>query len=506
MKKLFDDKDLSFGRAISKLAYCNPFLPERIEYEREALGDNFDEGEAHWNIKAGHYDERPNLVKIITLMEDFLKRKCRLLKEGKKGNKEEMALYTDMVLFLLYHRYHEQLQAIIDEAEKQGKCAGKISFFINFRKDASSFLDLPNFKDAIDSPHIFACFFQLRRAFHHIFSHIIGTSHAATKLRASVWQSIFTHDLRRYQKTLYSIMGDMTTLITGPSGTGKELVARAIGMSRYIPFDEQTGRFEADFTGLFLPLNISALTPTLVESELFGHKKGAFTGALQDRAGWLESCSPRGTVFLDEVGEIDAAIQVKLLRVLQERTFQRLGDTKNYTFKGKIIAATNRNLSKEMEEENFRSDFYYRLCSDIVKTPSLYDQLRESKDELKTLVLFIAKRQVGEEAEPLAREVVGWIDSNLGRYYRWPGNIRELEQCIRNIMIRNEYTPQSVSNTDKDKQFLAEIQSAALTAEELLNRYCSIVYSQTGSYQETGRRLGLDRRTVKARVDAGEDN
>lgn len=503
MKNLFDDKDLAFGRAISKLAYCNPLLPERIDFEREALGPDFDEGEAHWNIKAGSYDERPNLMKIMVRMEEFIKRKNRLLKEGKKGNKEEQGLYRDMVLFYIYHQHYEQFQALINNAEKEGKCTGKISFFNDLNKDAKHYLNHSGL-EPIDIPHIFACFFQVRRAFHYIFHFIIGSSQAATKLRASVWQSIFTHDLRRYQNSYYRIMGDMTTLITGPSGTGKELVARAIAMSRYIPFDEQRGCFEADFTGLFLPLNISALTPTLVESELFGHKKGAFTGALQDRAGWLETCSPLGTVFLDEVGEIDASIQVKLLRVLQERTFQRLGDTKNHIFRGKIIAATNRDLSREMEEGTFRSDFYYRLCSDIVRTASLNDQLRESKDELKTLIIFIAKRQVGEEAETLAREVVNWIDANLGREYRWPGNIRELEQCIRNIMIRNEYTPQSVSNTDKDKQFMAEIQSGALTAEELLNRYCSIVYSQTGSYQETGRRLGLDRRTVKARVDAGE--
>src|SRR5690606_29799135 len=127
-----------------------------------------------------------------------------------------------------------------------------------------------------------------------------------------------------------------------------ELVARAIGLSRFIPFDPKTQRFAEDFAGSFFPLNLSALSATLVESELFGHCRGAFTGALQDRAGWLEVCPHYGTVFLDEIGEVDPQVQVKLLRVLQERTFNRIGETDARRFSGKIIAATNRDLATEM--------------------------------------------------------------------------------------------------------------------------------------------------------------
>src|SRR6185369_6170470 len=115
--------------------------------------------------------------------------------------------------------------------------------------------------------------------------------------------------------------------------------------------------FTEDFAGSFHALNLSALSPTLIESELFGHRRGAFTGALEDRAGWMEVCPPLGTVFLDEIGELDPAIQVKLLRVLQTRMFQRLGDTATRVFRGKIIAATNRDLDSA---KDFRRDFYYR--------------------------------------------------------------------------------------------------------------------------------------------------
>ena len=200
---------------------------------------------------------------------------------------------------------------------------------------------------------MFACFYQIRRAFHLIFRHLIGASRPAATLRAAVWQSIFTHDMRRYRRSLYRRMHDVTTLVTGPSGTGKELVARAIGLSRYIPFDPDREAFVADLDDAFHALNLSALSPTLIESELFGHRKGAFTGALEDRVGWLESCPPHGTVLLDEIGDVDASIQVKLLRVLQTREFQRIGETAPRQFLGKLIASTNRDLASEMRAGSF---------------------------------------------------------------------------------------------------------------------------------------------------------
>ena len=114
-------------------------------------------------------------------------------------------------------------------------------------------------------------------------------------------------------------------------------MARAIGHARFIPFDPGKQAFVEDFRGGFYPLNLSALSATLIESELFGHKKGAFTGAAEHRTGWLEVCPPLGTVFLDEIGETEAAVQVKLLHVLQTRTFQRVGDTQDRRFQGKIL-------------------------------------------------------------------------------------------------------------------------------------------------------------------------
>ena len=146
--------------------------------------------------------------------------------------------------------------------------------------------------------------------------------------------------------------------------------------------------------------------------------------------------------LLDEVGEIDASIQVKLLRVLQTREFQRIGETTPREFKGKLIAATNRDLAAEMRAGRFREDLYYRLCSDLVVTPALRDQLRDAPDELRNLVLFVSERVVGAGgAAELAGEVMECIDRDLGPDYPWPGNVRELEQCVRNVLVRKRYRP-----------------------------------------------------------------
>ena len=134
-------------------------------------------------------------------------------------------------------------------------------------------------------------------------------------------------------------MNEVTTLVVGNTGTGKELVARAVGLSQYVPFDKNKRQFTDAESERFFPLNLSAFSPTLIESELFGHEKGSFTGAIASRAGWLESAGRYGTVFLDEIGELDVSIQVKLLRVLQQRQFQRIGDSKTLEFKGKFVSA-----------------------------------------------------------------------------------------------------------------------------------------------------------------------
>jgi DNA-binding NtrC family response regulator len=500
----------AFLKAISDLAYCNPFTPHRLECERLALGDHYVAGVTVWSSRPDDEGERENIRRLIERSEPIAERIRGKLNGGTKPPRGELELYKDLVLYILYDRYRLKLDEHVIKAEQSdANRSGRVTCYAAFAKEYAHYLSPAEGSTIqIDEPgHVFAMFYQIRRAFNHIFHCIIGGSMPSAKLRAEVWQSAFTHDLRRYQSTLYRKMGDVTTLVTGASGTGKELVARAIGLSRYKPFNPRTMTFNEDGPNAFHTLNLSALSPTLIESELFGHKRGAFTGALNDHVGWLETCGPKGTVFLDEIGELNPPIQVKLLRVLQERTYQSLGDTTTKHFTGKIIAATNRDLAKEVRAGRFREDFYYRLCSDMITTPTLHEQITDSPGELLNLILFLVKRMTGvQDAQGVADTVESWIGRNLSPGYRWPGNIRELEQCVWNILIRNEYHPLASSSTGANADdplgaMMSAMGRIEISADELISTYCTLTYARLGSYEETARALKLDRRTVRKRID-----
>ena len=498
---LFRAEERRAIESLARLADSNPFSPEFVEGERAILGPDHAPAGAVWSLRTEPGAESSALARVGVVAERAARDARERLLRRPTVAPDDLRLYASVVIYTLYQRYAEPLHEIHLDPERARR---RVAYYRSFRRDLDHFLvpDRLPLPQRVDPAHLFACFYQVRRAFHLIHRHIVGASAPAARLRAAVWESIFTHDMRRYWRSLYDRMHDVTTLISGPSGTGKELVARAIGLSRYVPFDPERETFAATLDGAFHALNVSALSPTLIESELFGHRKGAFTGAVQDRVGWLDACPPFGAVLLDEVGEIDAAIQVKLLRVLQTREFSRIGETAPRAFEGKLIAATNRDLAAEMRAGRFREDLYYRLCADLIVTPSLREQLRDAPGELRNLVVFVSERVVGPEgAAELADEVLTCIERDLGPDYPWPGNVRELEQCVRNVLVRKEYRPPAAPARAPADDLAAELTEGGLTAEELLRRYCTMLYARTGSYQETARRLQLDRRTVKRHVD-----
>ncbi len=511
---LFSDNERQFADALSRLAYCNPFLPERLEFERQALGQQYDDSTQLWRRDVEVDAERANVERIDEIVQPLAVQLRDRLIQGVQASQDELSLYEDLILYRLYYFFRHDF---VDLLKQDASTGAKVrSFWKAFSHEFDVYLTQPGRRlpGEPDAVHLFAGFFQLRRAFHHIYQNVYGSSLLAAQLRANIWQSIFTHNLRRYMRSLYNVMRDFTTLINGESGTGKELVARAVAMSSYIAFDAEKCCFASAPAETFFPLNLSALSPTLIESEIFGHCRGSFTGAVADRQGWLERCPATGSVFLDEIGDLDASIQVKLLRVLQSRSFQRLGETTDRKFEGKIIAATNRDLPALIESGDFRADFYYRLCADMVTTPSLRDQLASAPGDLEHLVEYIAHKICPDESEGLARETLNYVRTHLGPSYNWPGNIRELEQCVRNVLIRGAYQPQSVGQSGAaghaTGQMPLEIalantaQTSPLTAEQLLGTYCTLIYLQTGNYEQTARILNLDRRTVKAKINQEE--
>ncbi|MGZ3772648.1 MAG: sigma-54-dependent transcriptional regulator [Pseudobdellovibrionaceae bacterium] len=231
---------------------------------------------------------------------------------------------------------------------------------------------------------------------------------------------------------------DTTVLVRGENGTGKELVARAIHFN------------SPRKSGSFIAINCGAIPETLMESELFGHEKGAFTGAVERKIGKFQMAN-NGTLFLDEIGELKPDMQVKLLRVLQERKFTPVGGTREVKTTTRIIAATNRNLEKMMEEGTFREDLFYRLNV----MPIFLPPLRERTDDIGALVQnFIKKfsKQHNRIINGVTPEALELLKS-----YRWPGNIRELENVIERAfivensnLITSESLPDSLKSAPKD--------------------------------------------------------
>ncbi len=496
----FTPSDRDLARAIGRVTETNPFGEERVALEERILGRGFRPHRV-WS-RGMDPDASANAPAIGEAAAALLERVGDRVATGAVATPDDRFLYREVVVYVAFHRMEAQLHESVVRAES-GTGSVEAHFFDEFLAEfrhrlTAARLAVP---DEGEAAHLFAVMFQVHRAFHHVFHRIIGLSRPTARLRAAIWQSIFTHDMRRYTRALYSRLGDLPTLVTGPSGSGKDLVARAIALSRYVPFDPQRRAFVGEIARAYYPVNVAALPATLIESELFGHRRGAFTGASEDRAGWLESCPELGTVFLDEIGELELELQVKLLRVLQERSFQRVGETRTRHFRGKVVAATNQDLAARMAAGRFREDLYYRLRADLVETPTLVERVADSDEELPALVHFIAARVAGpEEAQALAEETLAWIACELGRGYRWPGNVRELEQCVRNVLVRGEYRPQGLRSADPVQSLELALTTGHLTADELVTRYAKLVHTATGSYAETARRLGLDRRTVARRV------
>jgi len=209
---------------------------------------------------------------------------------------------------------------------------------------------------------------------------------------------------------------DSTVLVEGETGTGKELIAHAIHNA-----SQRCGR-------AFIKLNCAAIPLDLLESELFGHEKGAFTGAIAQKIGRFEMAD-KGTLFLDEVGDIPSALQPKLLRVLQEREFERLGSGRTHKVDVRLVAATNRNLVKLVARGQFRSDLYYRLNVFPIVLPALRDR-REDMPALVTHFVKLFSRRMGKQVDSIPPETMAAFQG-----YSWPGNIRELQNLVERAVI-----------------------------------------------------------------------
>ncbi|MCB1102741.1 MAG: sigma 54-interacting transcriptional regulator, partial [Kiritimatiellae bacterium] len=253
------------------------------------------------------------LVKVRSVLNQMRaeKRVSVRLYEG-----EDARLLQMTILFDAFHRWAHEYDRLIREQAAEGDRPVAARFVA----DVLDHLIAHGIRQA-EAVRLVAIFYQLRRAYTFIQTGLVGTSPCMQALRVRLWNNIFTCNLRLYIEALLSRMEDFSTMLLGETGTGKGAAASAIGRSGFIPYRPETGRFAESFAGNFLSINLSQYPEALVESELFGHRKGAFTGAVTDHDGVFARCSPNGSIFLDEIGEVPETLQIKLLQVLQERSF-----------------------------------------------------------------------------------------------------------------------------------------------------------------------------------------
>ncbi len=305
------------------------------------------------------------------------------------------------------------------------------------------------------------------------FNHIIGESPAMKEVYRMV---------KRVSDATSNV------LITGPSGTGKELVARAIHSNG--PRSSKP----------FIALNCGAIPKDLVESELFGHRKGSFTGAISDKDGVFVAAN-EGTVFLDEIGEIPLNQQVNLLRVIQEREVKPIGSNKMVSFDTRILAATNKNLEKEVEQGNFREDLYYRL--NVVEIP--LPTLQERKEDIPLL----AQHFLQKYSKELNRPVQGITGDAMGALisFDWKGQVRELENIIERSVLLGEGEfitlddlPQSIRETEGVANYDSDsLEDAVQTFEK--HHIMSMLKRTDGNKAEAARLLGIDPSTLYRKME-----
>ncbi|MBE0536999.1 MAG: sigma 54-interacting transcriptional regulator [Phycisphaerae bacterium] len=472
--------DREFFTLVSRAAFTNPFSRERLELDRRITGDT--SGRPWVGIRPDAIREVTNRIDTLDAdkpvrMQDF--------------SKSEQLLLEHVFLFDEYHKLNPPFDDLIARQAQ----AGDEPLKVPCATDGIRRL-IDRGVPPTEAKRYLSAFYQIRRAFYFINKGLIGQSPSMKKLREDLWNNIFTYDINQYQLYLWDRMEDFSTLLLGPTGCGKGAAAAAIGRSGYIPYDEKKNAFARSFTQTFVSANLSQFAETLLESELFGHARGAFTGAVEAHDGLFTLCGQYGAVFLDEIGDLNPQVQLKLLKVLEERVFSPVGSHKRLRFRGRVIAATNIDLDTLRRDNRFRDDFYYRLCSDCIIVPGLRQRVREHPDELNELIAHTVRLITGKESLDLVAMATDVINKRLGPDYPWPGNVRELAQCIRRVIIKHDYQGQ----TPTAAPFAGPVASPdgrLPNAQQLVSQYCMSLYAQHGSYEKVAGITKLDSRTVK---------
>jgi DNA-binding NtrC family response regulator len=478
--------DRKLFAVISQAAFENPFGARRLSLDAEITENP--EDDPTWVAR---------MLERVGARIRSLDPAGRVVPSAFVPEEREIVEYT--LLFEIFHRFADRFDELIDRQRVASPSVVRVEFARDFLHELSE-IEI----SAERAQRLLELLYQMRRAYFFITRGLIGKSSAMRELRVSLWDAVFTCDIDRYQRYLWNRMEDFSTLLLGETGTGKGAAAAAIGFSGFIPFDDKQGAFVHGLKAGFVPIHLNEFPETLFESEIFGHRKGSFTGAIENYEGALARCPAFGSVFFDEIGEATLPVQVKLLRVLQDRVYSPVGSREPRRFSGRILAATHRSIADLRERGALRDDFFYRLCSNVIHVPSLEQRLSERPAELSELVSHLCVRIAGDVGAELSSQVTSTITRDLGESYAFPGNVRELEQCVRRVLLTGSCTRDALLVRSRGQKLASELLSGELSAEAVIERYCALLYERDKSYVKVARRTGLDRRTVKKYVTFAE--
>lgn len=449
---IFPPKDRSFAESSAEFAFSNPF-------ERDDAGPPADAA-AHLERLVGRARER--------------------LAAGARPDDAEARVYAEAVAADLLHRHGPQLAAAVAERPHDAPPLDDVA------ADVDATLGPLSRPDVLAPRRLLEHVVQLVRARHHLAVAVPGRSAPARRLRAAAWRSVFTHDLRRHLRAPH-LTCRVATLVVGTSLRAARRVAEAVARSAHVAFDERTRTLRTS-DAPWSSVDVAAASPADVEAELFGTRDG--------RAGRLEA---PGTLLVSDVAELDARLQARLCDALEASALRRAGEARTRPVAARLVAATRSDPSSDAGRLD--SELSAHLAADRLVVPPLAERLADAPDDLEPLVRDAAERLVGrDEAEALTVETIAAIRRDVPADHAWPGDDAELERCVRAVAVHGRAEAHA-RGASRLGAWLTDVERGALTADALLGGYCALVYGQAGSYEGAARRLGLDRRTVKAKLD-----
>jgi DNA-binding NtrC family response regulator len=426
---LVEPEPMAFLENVAALLTTNPMSPAWVDRVKACLGDRFRPCLPVWCSRNVELDENHRLVgeRLMELLPGIRNR----LREGFAATGRERAIYQSAAILAIYGAFVRQLGEIVAEN------GVKVPFWGRLEKLYTELLDIKGL-DAPPAEDLLGLFYQAYRCWYFPFTLIPGAAPLTARARAAIVEASLGKDVvSSYRQGLWRTMAEQPVLILGETGTGKELAGKCLAGGRFIAFDKTTRRFAAAPLAGYHVVNLSDASDALFDAELCGNVRGAFTGATEDRPGYLGLAEEGGTLVFDEFGDIGKVIQGKLLRPVENRVYRRVGDNETRRFPGRFVFSTNKDLAKMVRQGKFREDLYTRVNVLRVVMPPLRRILREAPDERREYV----HRFVAETLAQSPETWDGWawrIEADLARRKggdAWRGNLRELRNYVRRSIL-----------------------------------------------------------------------